>query len=347
MLTIGNIDSNKIITASIKTSQAPVDNTKNQRVKKEKNYNSGKTLFYTGASALASFAIAGIFIHRSRKYKNIKITPDNPFSARPGIISGNDIKMPSDKPEPRIGVKSEQQNIIINSIVPFDEKEESLRKNIENQLRNSISEEFRAYRDKQLELPEFKYRSDYVIYKFIDPVKPDLRELEKEDFQALMSFLKDYKYNAKLRAGIDLSDVEEIKRLDKLIEEAEPLEKEAIVYRGIRTQKIWDNFEDLDFAKQLDDGVILKDRAYPSTSRVYDDYLAQVDPCNYKGHEDCGYIMRITLPEGTKGIDCRRCTGKILDKGANAVYILPRNSNFLIQHVDDLHKIIYAKYLKP
>ena len=96
-----------------------------------------------------------------------------------------------------------------------------------------------------------------------------------------------------------------------------------------------------------DDGVILKDRAFVATSRVYDDDLAQVDPVNYEGHNDCGYIMRIVLPAGTKGIDCRRCTGRTLDNGINAVYILPPDSSFEIQHVDDLHRLIYAKYILP
>ena len=92
---------------------------------------------------------------------------------------------------------------------------------------------------------------------------------------------------------------------------------------------------------------IIEDRAFVATSRVYDDDLAQVDPVNYEGHNDCGYIMRIVLPAGTKGIDCRRFTMLDLPTGANAEFILPRGSKFKINAVDDNYKLIEADYLLP
>ena len=346
MLSINKIDNTKIIAASVNNSAKPEAMPENIKEKKEYSGNSTGVNWLTGAAAVASFAIAGIGIYRSRKNNILKISPNNPYWAKAGILSGKDVNIQQVKPA--VSPLPENPGVkIIDKIIPYDETEEKLKREAEKKLRTDISEKFIAYRDNGEEIPMFAYRPDEVFYKFADPLTPDLRELDDKDFDAVMSFLADYKYNDKMRAGMDLSNVEEVNRLKKLVDEAKPLEKETIVYRGIRTQKIWDNFETLDFAKDLDDGVILKDRAFVATSRVYDDDLAQVDPVNYEGHNDCGYIMRIVLPAGTKGIDCRRCTGRTLDNGINAVYILPPDSSFEIQHVDDLHRLIYAKYILP
>ena len=352
MLTIGPIDNTKIIAASVNNSVKPNvinkhENGKEKTEKTEKTLKSGSLYWITGATALASLALAGIGIYRSRKNNILKAANDNPFLANTGIVSGNDIKIPSLKPAPSPLPAEPEKIRIIDNLIPYDEKENALISESENKIRSEISKKFLAYRDNETDIPLFKYRPNQVVYKFAEPIPPDIRELDDKDFEAVMSFLNDYKYNAKMRAGMELSDVDEVKRLKRLIDEAIPLENEAIVYRGIRTQKIWDNFETLDFAKNLEDGVILKDRAFVSTSRVYDDYLAQVDPANYEGHTDCGYIMRIILPKGTKGFDCRRCSGRNLDKGINSVFILPPDSNIEIQHIDDLTKIIYSKYIIP
>ena len=63
------------------------------------------------------------------------------------------------------------------------------------------------------------------------------RGLDEDDYKAVSSFLRKYQYNAKLRAGMDLSDVDEVKRMSRLIEEAEPLDHDVYVYRGIRKNK--------------------------------------------------------------------------------------------------------------
>ena len=75
--------------------------------------------------------------------------------------------------------------------------------------------------------------------------------------------------------------------------------------------------------------------------------LAQVDPHNFSGHNNSGYIMRIKLPKGTKGLDCRRSIGKDLDGGYNAEFILPRNSQFRIKAIDKSQRIIECEYILP
>lgn len=174
-----------------------------------------------------------------------------------------------------------------------------------------------------------------------------MRLLSKEECKVVTSYQRNYQYNAKLRSGADLSDVEDIKVLDRLIQDAVPLEEDAYVYRGIRTQKIWDDFSELDFAKDLAEGNILEDKAFVSTARVYGDLLAQVDPHNFSGHNTSGYVMRIKLPKGTKGLDCRRSIGRDLDGGYNAEFILPRNSQFKIVSIDKKQRIMECEYILP
>ena len=216
---------------------------------------------------------------------------------------------------------------------------------------DKVKEVFKRFRDDAETAPEFNAnRPINVVFskEIAPPIKPDLRELEDEDFDAVISFLDNYQYNSKMRAGVDVSDVDEVKRLNKLINEAEPLEEETYVYRAIRTHELWGDHNEYEFAKDMNVGDILKDRAFVATSRAYDVDIAGGDPKNWDERlENYGLIMRIRLPKGTKGLDCRRCSMRDSDRGSNATYILPPGAEFKISAFDFPRRIMSCDYILP
>lgn len=240
---------------------------------------------------------------------------------------------------------------LIDKIVSYDENYEKLRREKEAPIMDKVKEIFARFRDDKESAPEFnKYRPENVIFPehVSPPIKPDLRELEDEDFDAVMSFVENYQYNAKMRAGIDVSDVDEVKRLKRLIDEAEPLEEETYVYRAIRTHELWGNHNEYEFSKDMEIGDTLKDRAFVATSRSYDVDIAGGDPKNWDERlQNYGLIMRIRLLKGTKGLDCRRCSMMDSDRGVNATYILPPGSEFKIRAYDAPRKILSCDYILP
>ncbi len=249
------------------------------------------------------------------------------------------------------GVYTPPQPKLIDKIIPYDENYERLRREKEAPIKEKIEEIFKRYRDDKESAPEFnQYRVQNVIFpEHVSPrIKADLRELEQEDFDAVLSFLENYQYNAKMRAGIDVSDVDEVKRLNRLIDEAEPLENDTYVYRAIRTNELWGEHKEYEFAKDMEIGDTLKDRAFVATSRSYDVDIAGADPKNWEERlQNYGMIMRIRLPKGTKGLDCRRCSMVDSDRGANAVYILPAGSEFKIRAYDYPRRILSCDYILP
>lgn len=240
---------------------------------------------------------------------------------------------------------------VIDKIVQYPENYEQLRREKEAPIMDKVKEIFKRFRDDKELAPEFNQdRPINVLFPkhVAPPIKPDLRELEDEDFDAVMSFVEKYQYNAKMRAGIDVSDVDEVKRLKRLIDEAEPLEEETFVYRAIRTHELWGNHNEYEFAKDMKIGDILKDRAFVATSRSYDVDIAGGDPKNWDERlQDYGLIMRIRLPKGAKGLDCRRCSMMDSDRGVNATYILPPGSEFKIRAYDAPRKILSCDYILP
>ena len=303
----------------------------------------------TGAAALASITIACIALSRRAKRLNTSAPPKTLKTENivPEVQSAAEkTKEATDSVSKEVPKKVNKN--LIDDVIPYNEKEETIKNLEEKKIRDKISQAFRAFRDDGAPNEDLRYRIMEVIYTYAKPVTPDTRQITSEECRAVLNILKNGSNNPRLRAGIDLSNTEDIKNLDKLIDEACPLDEEAIVYCGIRTQKVWDNFKPLDYAQYLVSGNILKDRGYMVVSRVYDDYLAQADPVNMgKQHRDCGYILRIILPKDTKGFDCRRCSRKVSNKGANALYILPRNSSLKIRNIDNLSRIIDCVYIPP
>ena len=57
--------------------------------------------------------------------------------------------------------------------------------------------------------------------------------------------------------------------------------------------------------------------------------------------------MRIKLPKGTKGLDCRRSIGRDLDGGYNAEFILPRNSQFKLVAIENQQRIMESENILP
>ena len=335
MPSIGNID-NKIAATPLQTNKNPQEKSKTQEQNKEK-ISSKTVMILSGASALASIAIACIAISRGKK---VPAKSTAVVNGATDTAAASASKFPTVKPY-TIELPPEEKKIpkIIDKILAYDEKETKIIKD--------ISDLFKRYRDGE-DIPEFRYPPSSVVFTFPKPIKPDIRRISPDDMKDVFAFVKNPQYNAKLSTGADVSDIKEISVMRKLINEALPIENEAYVYTGIRTQKVWDDFKPMEFVEDIETGNIIKDKSFIVTSRSYDEYLAQLDPYNLgKEHYDCGYILRIRLPKGTKGFDFRRCSRKDAEYGVNALYVLPENSEFKIRHIDDDARIIDCDYILP
>ena len=351
MLSVGNLD-NKIIASSVQVSSNPNQQDKKKREKKD-GLSNNTVYALTGASALASIAIACIALSRG-KGKNVEKEITSTVNSSLPKLEGN-IPKPHKIPEMKLYIvenpkpKEEKAQKIVDKIFAYDEKEQETIKVSEKKVRDDIRQLFEKFENDNEEVPELMYRSKEVVFTHPKPLTLDSRKLEKDDLKAVLSFIKNPQYNAKLSAGEDLSSMNEVKVMRKLIDEALPIENESYVYAGFRTQKFWDKFAPLDFAENLENGAIIKDKSFLITSRGYGDYLAGIDPVNLgKDHRDSGYILRIILPEGTKGFDCRRCSRREDSlSGINALYVLPENSEILIRNIDNKSRIIDCKYMLP
>lgn len=238
----------------------------------------------------------------------------------------------------------------VNNILETLKNAEILRVNGEKPIRQGIAEYFRKSINEAPGHPDLKAVVDRIIkvtgkekqksFEYLD------RIFSKDEAKVVASLYKDNKYNYLLRAGqIKPDEVQEIKVLNEIIEKSKPLEEDTIMYRGIRTKRIWDDFGELDFSKNIYEGAILEDKGFASATRVYGDELAQVDP-HWLEEPDSGYILRIKVPKDTKGIDCRGFSGIEAENGLNSVFYLPMNSKFHISKIDDEARIIDCELLK-
>ena len=327
MLSLSSVN-RQIISTSVQNSKKTAEDNKkvksdvlNDKPKSDKK----NALAMTGAVALAGIAIAGIIISRNRNAKNVV-----------------------DKTEE---VLSDIDDVVIEAVpsevTSFSEEIFNKAKNAEKKVRAQISKKFLEFRDNGIDSLGFAQRIKTVTDGRQSVKSVDKTLLDKEEFDAAFNFIDDSLLNAKLKAGLDLSEDVIVKKMDNLIENSTPLENESYVYSGIRTQKIWDDFLPEEIISEIKEGNTIKDKGFVLTSRVYDDILAKVDPMNYKDHESCGYLLRILLPKGTKGFDGRRFTGRNSDRGYNARFILARNSELKINSIDDNTRIIDCEYILP
>lgn len=352
MLSVGNLD-NKIISSSVQVYSKPQEQDKIAVEKKEDQLSNKTVSVLTGAAAIASIAIACIALSRGKGKNATKEVASNVNSSLTKL-EGN-ISKPQQMPEIRLKnveipeIKEEKVQKFVDKIYEYKLKDSELIEASEKKIRDEVIPLFERYEKDYEDIPQFKYRPKEVVYTHPEPLTMDLRKLEKDDLKAVLSFIKNPQLNAKLSAGEDLSSVKEVNVMRKLINEALPIENETYVYSAIRTQKIWDNFAPLDFAENLENGAIIKDKSFLITSRGYGDYLASMDPVYFgKDHKDCGYILRIILPEETKGFDFRRCSRREDSLfGVNALYVLPENSELLIRNIDNKSRIIDCKYILP
>lgn len=309
--------------AQTQTVVAPIVNS-NQNAKqddKEKKKKISASSLMIGATALAGIIAGTIIIVRGRGSSPVK-------PANPSINSEDEIKL----------IELLKQN-------------ELLRFNGENKIRKNISNWFKKTIEGPLGTDDFNKITARIIKLTGCEEQNSFRFSNKifsvEEAEAAASLQRHNKFNYMLRAGKKITDGEnEFNILKKIIQDAKPLEEDTVVYRGIRIKKIWDDFSDLDFAKGLKEGAIFQDKGFAAVSRVYGNELAQVDPIWLEEPVN-GYIMRIKLPKGTKGIDCRAYSGIDSSKGVNSVFYLPPDSKFHITKINNDDRIIDCEYLLP
>lgn len=332
---------NQIVAKSVSCSQKPEDRTVHVQPAKDKQQNSHKSMLI-GAVAVASIAIAGILIARGRNHKNTitsigsqNLKPDyNPENYKQFTIVKENIEK-----------EKQLRKKIVAYFKAFRDGKEKPNENFENVVplyNESDWEKFKEYLD-------FRMKN---VRRYSDANIPaDLREMNTEDVDAVLYFMKNYnQINTPLRNGESLSNNDNVARLIHLINDAKPLEEDVYVFRGVRTHQLYDDFKQFDFNEldELEIGDTIIDKGFVSTARNYDTELASVDPLLLdKPHKSSGYIMRIKLPKHTKGFDCRRLTQIDSNKGANSTFILPPDSEFRITAWDAPRRILDCEYVLP
>lgn len=323
-----------------------------------------------GAVALASIAVAGILIARGRGKKsnvaelknNTSIPSTHPATPEAPKNTGTPSINPSVPKTPKNQTPLKVRMHYLDELV----------QETEEQLHDKVSVYFKAFRDKKGK-PEEAFESNISLYRegdwekfkqYLDfriknvmflqnqkkPIPADTRELGVDDVNAVVDFLNEKaEYNDILNREKDVSGNANINCLRRLIEEAKPLEDEAFVYQGVRTQKLFGNREQLDFVEgDFQVGDTLIDKGLVSASRTYDTDLASADPLLLADpYRNSGFIMRIRLPKGTKGLDCRRLSQIDSDRGVNSTFILPPESKFEITGFDFPRRILDCNYILP
>ena len=315
MLKVGGLD-NRIISQSVQDKgNRPLPDKKDNLNNTKKMTAAQKIL--AGAAVVAAVTAAGILIYRGKSVKGNSGTSKH------------------------LERVNEAANTVKQKVISLlNEEDDKLIRSAERNKRTKISELFRSFRDDFNHVPQFENRINTFADTAVPKIEPDIRALEPDDFQTVMIFLK-----SKQCEDITPLDAAGMRRIDELIEDAVPLQNETVVYGSLRTQKAWKDYEHFDFVKDLKEGNIIRNDIHVLTSRGYDDWLAQADPFNYSGSENCGYVLRIALPKNTKGFDCRRCFGRDSDLGINALYILPKGAEFKINNIDNESRIIDVQYL--
>lgn len=355
MQSVGILDNNKIIAQSVnKAVPKPERKSENQKDGTINKSFLAEHKMFAGAAAIASIVIAGILIAKGKKSSGVNSGLSNISTSENSQTAGSLLQSGQSEAAYSSGMK-----------LKFD----SIAQDAENNLRKKITAFFTAFRDGK-EMPKDEdFPSKIGIYKpikidfnsYLDfrmknvrllndkKLPADLREMDPDDVDAVLEFIKNYgKYNIPLRNGENLSKVDEVSRLNRLIEEALPLEEDTYVLRGVRTRNLHGDFSKFDFDElnELEIGDTIIDKAFVSTARTYDAELASVDPLLLaEPFRNSGYIMRIKLPKGTKGFDCRRLTQMDSDKGVNSTFILPSDSEFKITGWDAPRRILDCEYV--
>lgn len=129
-----------------------------------------------------------------------------------------------------------------------------------------------------------------------------------------------------------------------LIKKSTPLEKEAIVYRGISPRTL-DNLRNHSFIENIKERDVITRSVHSSTAPVYDYAVDQFNANSIMcAGFTKGYIMKIHLPKGTKGLDYR---GVDLFDGHQSEFILPPNSEIKVKKIDHANQIMECEYKLP
>ena len=277
-----------------------------------------------GAGILAGIFVAGIAITKFRgpiiKY----------FKTLARKIKTDDIPVSHNEPAFTGSVTTEKPKYDIDKIT------NDLFEN--ERLKDRIREKYPKYTNIAVDTVE---RQKERLNKLLNPSDPplpfnDRRMFTSHEAEMVGSYQDEYAFNTLLRENkINPEKSIEIRTMDKMMKEALPLENDAVVYRGIVTNH---DGNVLDFSREYYAGNTVEDKAYVSTSRNAAETIAQFG-------EKSGYVLKIKLPAGTRGLDCRRFTMLDLPNGANAEFILPRGSKFRINSVDEQNKLIDADYI--
>lgn len=322
------ISDQKIIAQSVFAQPKNFANDKGLPSEKQKNKSLvNEKSFWLGVGAIASVVVAGILIARGKK----------------GIPTNNSAQ--TFEPQKAPIFETNLRKKISSYFKAFRDEKDKPTENFDTQISLYKENDWNKFK----EYLDFRMKNVMFLQNQVKPIPADLREMSVEDVDAVTSFVRNYGYNSYLRNGMNVSKVDEVNRLNRLINEAQPLTEETYVYRGVRTQNLDGNQTNLDFVEDdLEIGDTIIDKAFVSTARSYDTDLASVDPLLLSDpYRSSGYIMRIRLPKGTKGFDCRRLTQAESDRGVNSTFILPPDSEFKIRAFDMPRRILDCEYILP
>lgn len=322
------ISDQKIIAQSVFAQPKNFANDKGLPSEKQKNKSLvNEKSFWLGVGAIASVVVAGILIARGKK----------------GIPTNNSAQ--TFEPQKAPIFETNLRKKISSYFKAFRDEKDKPTENFDTQISLYKENDWNKFK----EYLDFRMKNVMFLQNQVKPIPADVREMSVEDVDAVTSFVRNYGYNSYLRNGMNVSKVDEVNRLNRLINEAQPLTEETYVYRGVRTQNLDGNQTNLDFVEDdLEIGDTIIDKAFVSTARSYDTDLASVDPLLLSDpYRNSGYIMRIRLPKGTKGFDCRRLTQAESDRGVNSTFILPPDSEFKIRAFDMPRRILDCEYILP
>lgn len=322
------ISDQKIIAQSVFAQPKNFANDKGLPSEKQKNKSLvNEKSFWLGVGAIASVVVAGILIARGKK----------------GIPTNNSAQ--TFEPQKAPIFETNLRKKISSYFKAFRDEKDKPTENFDTQISLYKENDWNKFK----EYLDFRMKNVMFLQNQVKPIPADVREMSVEDVDAVTSFVRNYGYNSYLRNGMNVSKVDEVNRLNRLINEAQPLTEETYVYRGVRTQNLDGNQTNLDFVEDdLEIGDTIIDKAFVSTARSYDTDLASVDPLLLSDpYRSSGYIMRIRLPKGTKGFDCRRLTQAESDRGVNSTFILPPDSEFKIRAFDMPRRILDCEYILP
>ena len=141
-----------------------------------------------------------------------------------------------------------------------------------------------------------------------------------------------------------LSEYDEMTLYD-VVRKSKPLDQDYVVYRTISAGRGSSNFNSA-FIDEIKEGGIITRGTWTSTATEYDWACLQFHPDFASSGKTGGkgYVMRIKLPKGTKGIDMR---GTSVRNGNQSEFMLPPNSQIKVNKIDHANQILECEYIVP